>query len=151
MSANSRTSSRPNLNVRYRIKWASVTASIRMAVHLLALVLVLSSPCALAQDEAQEVKFVKAASSLGQVTKAVKLSLIDREWELQKEDENSIQAIHRFGRFTWISVIITFDTSKASVAYLDSSGNADSRFQSWIGYLAKDISGNLQRLQVLFD
>jgi len=115
------------------------------------LVVALMPTLGLAQGEAIEVRFVKPASSLQQVSKATKLAFIDREWELQKEDETSIQAIHRFGRFTWISVKVTFDRSKAIVAYVDSSGNADARFESWMGYLAKDISANLQRVQVLFD
>ena len=115
------------------------------------LVAILSPSLALAQGEAVEVRFVKPASSLQQVGKAIKLSLVDRDWELQKESETSIQAIHRFGRFTWFSVVVTFDQSKATIAAVDSSGNADARMQSWTEYLAKDISANLQRLQILFD
>jgi hypothetical protein len=108
---------------------------------------------ALAQEwnEKLEVRFVSPATSQKQASKAVRLSLVDRDWKLEKESETTIYATYD-SNGAWARVIVTFDTSKASVALVDGSSNTptpDMRSRAWAANLAKDIRINLQRLQIL--
>jgi hypothetical protein len=118
-----------------------------------------------ADFEVVNVQFVKPAESLKQVSKAIRLTLVDRgEWTLDKETRTSIQAtLVRRDETSWVTILITFDTSKASIAYVDSNKVAEApkinsrpskdsvrlRYRAWVANLAKEIPPNLQRVQIL--
>lgn len=99
--------------------------------------------------------FVSKAESLKYVSKAIRLTLLERQWRLDKETDDSIQAtlLQGSGRVE-ITVRITFDASKASIAFVeDKSREAvpPYRYSGWVDNLAKDIPVNLQRVQILLN
>ncbi|OAI51716.1 hypothetical protein AYO46_07505 [Betaproteobacteria bacterium SCGC AG-212-J23] len=105
-------------------------------------------------DETLDVRFFSPATSQKQVSRAIKLSLADHEWRVEKETETSIYATFAADQLTWLKIVVSFDTSKASIAYVDGSGNnpaPEPRFRVWVANVAKEIPLNLRRIQILFD
>ena len=116
--------------------------------------------------EAIEVPFAKTANSLSYASKAVKLTLLDRHWNLDKETDTSIQAtLKRPDDSISVTVLITFDISKATISYVDSrltgqrpvTGGAMTskvdpfQYRGWVNNLAKDLPVNVQRIHILLN
>lgn len=132
---------------------------------VLGLLLVFSQSGVSAEYEDVDVPFVKSAQSLQFVRKAIKLTLVDRHWDLDHETDTAIQAtLNRPHESVSVTVRIAFDTSKASIVYVDSKapekGYRDggeltsirlSTYRNWVNNLAKDIPANLQRVHILLN
>lgn len=111
-----------------------------------------------------EVAFGKAAQSQKEAAKAIRWTLLERHWRFDKESETTIQAtLDRPEDKTWVTVLITFDLTKATISHVDSrapnpnkhwatpeeSTIGKGKYQSWVDNLAKDIPVYLERLQII--
>lgn len=120
------------------------------------------SPAQSTEYDSVDVHFEQPASSLSEIRKAIKLTLIDRNWILDGENETSMRATYRQDDSTWLTVTISYDVSHALIGYaagpqvarLPGRKVTDSlssgRYDNWVGNLAKDLPNNLKRLKVLF-
>jgi hypothetical protein len=118
--------------------------------------------------KAVEVPFPENSDSSAYVKKAVKLSLIDRQWTINSETDTTVTATQGDPQDReWLTVLVTFDAKKASIAYFNSQGRSEDystcsatnssagtpissrTYFRWANNLAKDIPINLQRVQIL--
>lgn len=121
--------------------------------------------------EPTTVPFTTPAESLRLVNKAVRLTLLERGWRVDKELDTSVQAtLERADERLRVTILITFDTSKATIAYVDSnvvsysngmpgSAFAEARpttvnarkYEAWVDNLAKDMPIYLERIRILLN
>jgi hypothetical protein len=127
--------------------------TVRLAFLLLAFVpLAVFARSAELVDPEPIVLTVKATSA--QVKKAVKTSLLNRQWELSNEKPGYVEGKYTKPKF-WAKIGVSYDTRKVTIRYLDSEGlnyekEGEQRvihpnYNKWIGNLLKDIPIYLQR------
>ncbi len=95
-----------------------------------------------------------AKASAAQVKKAVKTSLLNRQWTLSNEKPGYVEGKYTKSNF-WAKIGVSYNTQKVTIKYLDSEGlnyekDGDQRvihpnYNKWIGNLVKDIPVYLER------
>lgn len=88
------------------------------------------------------------------VKRAVKTSLLNRQWELSNEKPGYVEGKYTKPKF-WVRIGVSYDSKKVTIKYLDSEGlnyekDGDQRrihgnYNKWIGNLVKDIPIYLER------